>query len=322
MLRIPYSLRHPLSPLPATETMSNLLLAVVCLALGKLLQRVRQFPETSAQALNAYVIYVALPALILTQIPKISINPNLFAPVLFAWLLMTLSATVTWTIAKILELPTATTGALLLVTTLGNTSFIGFPLIEAHLGSAALPYAILYDQLGSFLALNTLGIAIANRYTEQAHTLTEPLWLKIIKFPPFGALVAGFILNFVALPFFVEDVLERLAATLVPVVMVAVGLQWRLRIERTDYKIIIFAIVFILFVKPFAALLLLSPFGFDTLIVKTIVLEAAMPAMISTGALALMYKLAPRLVSTIIGYSLMLSFLTVWAWSHVMEGMI
>lgn len=304
--------------------MSNLLLAIICLALGKLLQRVRQFPESSAQALNAYVIYIALPALILVQIPKVPLNSAVVAPVLFAWLIMSFSAAVTWTCARTLRWPPAITGALLLVTILGNTTFIGLPLIEAHLGAQALPYAILYDQLGTFLALNTVGIAIASHYSRAASQTAsdaspkrEPLWQKILKFPPFGALFVGFALNFMAVPLYIEEVLERLAATLVPVVMVAVGLQWKLRIERKEYPFILFALVFILLIKPLFALMLLLPLTIDPLIARTIVLEAAMPAMISTGALALMYQLAPRLVSTIIGYSLMLAFVTVWLWKLV-----
>jgi predicted permease len=296
--------------------MSNLLLALLCLAIGKLLQNVRQFPDSSAQTLNLYVIYVALPALILVQIPKIPLDPHVLAPVIFAWLMMGLSLGIVWLIARFFRWSATVTGGLLLVTVLGNTGFIGYPLIEAHLGKDALPYAILYDQLGTFLALNTLGIAIASRYAPEANIATEPLWRKILRFPPFSAIVLGFLLNFFDVPIakFVDDVLHRIADTLVPVVMVAVGLQWRLRIEKTEYKPIVFAIIFILLIKPFIALILLLPIKLDPLIAHAILLEAAMPAMISTSALALMYQLAPRLVSTIIGYSLILSFATVWGW--------
>lgn len=299
--------------------MSNILLALICLALGKLLQNVRQFPESSAQVLNLYVIYVALPALILVQIPKIAFGIDILMPVLIAWLVMGLSAVTVWLLSRYFKWCSSVTGALLLVITLGNTSFIGIPLIEAHLGAEAIPYAILYDQLGTFLALNTLGIAIASHYSQERHSLAEPLWLKIIKFPPFGALLFGLALAIgsVAIPAYLLDVLQRLAATLVPVVMVAVGLQWRLRIESAEWRIMAFALVFILGVKPLMALEFVTLLSLDALVAKTTVLEAGMPAMISTSALAVIYGLAPRLVSSIIGYSLILSFVTVWLWSLV-----
>src|SRR5690606_26336363 len=138
-----------------------------------------------------------------------------------------------------------------------------------YLGSDALPYAILYDQFGTFIALNTLGIAIASHYSPGTDTAPESLWRKILKFPPFGALLCGLVLNFTSVPAFIDDVLQRLAATLVPVVMVAVGLQWRLRIERTEFKFVLFALIFILFIKPLFAFISLMPFDLEPLIGKT-----------------------------------------------------
>ncbi len=295
--------------------MSNILLAITCLTIGKLLQRVPQFPASSAQVLNQYVIYIALPALILIQIPKVKLGADILAPVIVAWLVMGSSAIGTWLLARWRGWSPPVTGALLLVITLGNTTFIGIPLIEAHLGTEAIPFAILYDQLGTFIALNTLGVAIANRYSPQADRVPESLWRKMFKFPPFIALLVGFALGFVDVPVAVNEVLQRLAVTLVPVVMVAVGLQWRLRIERAEAGMIVLAIILILVAKPLLALALVSPLELELLMRKAIVLQAAMPAMISTSALAMSYQLAPRLVSTIIGYSLMCSFLTVWIWS-------
>ncbi len=295
--------------------MSNILLAITCLTIGKLLQRLPQFPASSAQVLNLYVIYIALPALILIQIPKVTLSAAILAPVIIAWLVMGCSAAGTWLLARWRGWSPTVTGAMLLVITLGNTTFIGIPLIEAHLGAEAIPFAILYDQLGTFVALNTLGVAIANRYSPQVDRDPAPLWQKMLKFPPFIALPCGFALGFVEVPALINDVLQRLAATLVPVVMVAVGLQWRLRIERAEAGIILLAIILILVIKPLIALALVSPLELELLMRKAIVLQAAMPAMISTSALAMSYQLAPRLVSTIIGYSLMCSFLTVWIWS-------
>lgn len=298
--------------------MSNLVLALVCLLIGKLLQRVRQFPASSAQTLNLYVIYVALPALILLQIPKLIFTLASLAPVLVAWLVMGLSAGITWLVARRWRLNRPVTGALLLVVTLGNTSFIGFPLISAYLGPTALPYAILYDQLGTFLALNTLGVAIANHYTDSPGNTPEPLWLKMLRFPPLGALMLGIVLGWLP-PFeLLDNLLRGIASTLVPVVMVAVGMQWRLRIDRSELSLIAFALSFILVVKPSIALAIVNLMQLDPFIAKISVLEAGMPAMISASALAVAYNLAPRLAATIIGYSLMLCFVTTWVWNALL----
>src|SRR5690606_10353459 len=47
---------------------------------------------------------------------------------------------------------------------LGNTSYIGYPMVEALLGAQALPYAVVYDQFGTFVMLSTLGLVVLARY--------------------------------------------------------------------------------------------------------------------------------------------------------------
>lgn len=281
-----------------------------------LFQRIKQFPENSALVLNNYVIYVALPALLLHEIPKLVLDHRALILVMIAWLVMIFSAVLTLFIARFLHWSRAVTGALLLVITLGNTGFVGYPLVEAHLGRDALPYAILYDQFGTFIALNTLGIAIASFYSGNK-TSIKTIGINIIKFPPFIALCFAFAFSFFSYPQWLSDILPRLASTLVPVVMVAVGLQWKLRMARNNLSPLLIALLLILFIEPGFAWLLTHLFNLDGLIAHTIVLEAAMPAMISAGVLATAYNLAPQLASSIVGYSLMFSLGSLWLWKFL-----
>ncbi len=298
--------------------MSNLVLVFVCLTLGLAFQRLKPFPENAAAALNAYVIYVALPALVLNEIPKLALDHRALIPVLMAWAVMAFSAGITFVSARYCKWSRPVTGAMMLVVTLGNTGFVGIPLIEAHLGNDAVPYAILYDQFGTFLALNTLGIVVAGYYSNDTGK-SSSLWRHIISFPPFIALPLAFALRFIGYPAWLSDILPRLASTLVPVVMVAVGLQWRLKLAREDVGPLAVALVLILILAPAFALALAMLLGLEGLVADVVVLEAAMPAMISAGVLAMAYQLAPRLASAIVGYSLMLSLLSVWAWRVLIQ---
>lgn len=298
--------------------MTNLYLVLICLFLGLIFQRVKQFPENSASVLNSYVIYVALPALVLYEIPKLELDHRALTLVLIAWLVMIFSAVITLVIAKFLGWSKSVTGGLLLVITLGNTGFVGFPLVEAHLGRDAVPYAILYDQFGTFLALNTLGIVIANIYSG-SHSSIKSIGINILKFPPFIALCFAFVLRFFEYPESLSEVLHRLASTLVPVVMVAVGLQWKLRLQRENLSPMLIALVLILFIEPGFAWMLTYLFNLDGLIAQSIILEAAMPAMISAGVLATAYNLAPQLSSSIVGYSLMLSLGSLFLWKFLVS---
>jgi len=293
--------------------MSNLLIILICLTIGLLLQKNRRLPDSFALSLNTYVIYVALPALVLYEIPHLTLDARAFLPIVFAWAMMISSAAFIWFFAKRAGWSRSVTGALMLTVPLGNTGFVGIPLVEALLGSDAVPYAILYDQFGTFVALNTLGSFIAAYYSGGA-TSWKSLIRTIISFPPFIALVLAFIALPLHFPDWFSNVLQRISSTLVPVVMVAVGLQWRLRLEREMIAPLALGLSATLFLTPLLAWVILHLLGINNLAAQVVVLEAAMPAMISAGVLAVNYQLAPRLASSLVGYSLLLSLATVWAW--------
>jgi len=293
--------------------MSNLLVIFICLTIGLLLQKNRRLPESFALSLNTYVIYLALPALILFEIPHLTLDARALLPIAFAWVMMVSSGLFIWAVSKRVGWSRSVTGALMLTVPLGNTGFVGIPLIDAFLGSDAVPYAILYDQFGTFIALNTWG-CFAAAYYSGGKSSWKQLGQTIVSFPPFIALVVAFITLPLEFPAVFSSVLERISSTLVPVVMVAVGLQWRLRLEKDMVFPLAVGLVTTLFLTPLLAWVLLHFLGINNLAAQVVVLESAMPAMISAGVLAINYQLAPRLASSLVGYSLLLSLATVWAW--------
>jgi predicted permease len=56
---------------------------------------------------------------------------------------------------------------LILTAGLGNTSFLGFPIIEALYGQEGMKTAILVDQPGTFVVLSTLELS-ATMYSKGA----------------------------------------------------------------------------------------------------------------------------------------------------------
>lgn len=293
--------------------MSNIAVVIICLLIGLLFQRSKHLPENAAASLNGYVIYVALPALILAEIPKLTLNHEALIPVVAAWVVMFFSALITFFTARWLGWSREITGALMLLVPLGNTGFVGIPLIEAHLGAKGIPYAILYDQLGTFIALNTFGVALAAYYGGGA-TSAAKILRNILVFPSFIALVLAFLLRFFAYPDWLAEALARISSTLVPVVMVAVGLQWRFKLESAHWFPLLLGSFYILVVSPAFAWLWLWLFDIQGLVAQVVVLEAAMPAMISAGVLAVSHNLAPRFAASMVGYSLLMGLISIWLW--------
>jgi predicted permease len=67
---------------------------------------------------------------------------------------------------------------------------------------------------------------------------------------------------------------------------------------------------------PLLAWPLSLAFGLEGERLQANVLESAMPTMITAAALAISHRLAPRLAAAMVGYSILLSLLTLplWAW--------
>ena len=175
--------------------MSNLLLLVVCLAAGMMLRRCGRAADNAHLALNALIIHLALPAVTLRTLHGFEFDPEHLMPVLMPWALFAIGAALFWTLGRGLGLTRPQIGALTLVGGLGNTSFVGLPMIQALHGRDGLGLGLLIDQLGSYLALSTIGVVAAAWYT--AGTRVTPLQMlrRIATFPPVLALLLALLLR-------------------------------------------------------------------------------------------------------------------------------
>lgn len=277
------------------------------LALGHLCARLRALPDTAPEVLNRFVITVSLPALVLRLIPKLHLEPSLVAMVLVPWVLLGVFATLVLLLARVFRFSRGVTGALLLCVPLGNTSFLGFPMVSALLGPDFVRYAVLYDQFGSFLILSTYGLFIVARYSGDAEPTARAMALRVVKFPPFIALLVALI------PFphprVLESVLERVGDTLVPLAMFAVGLKLSFR-PPAERGALIFGLGAKMLLSPLVAFAFVSLVGASPPVVRVAVFEAGMPSMITAGALSILAGLAPELAAALVGYGVLLALVT------------
>lgn len=286
--------------------MENFYLVLAYLAIGFLLRRLPAMPDNSGLVLNIYVLYVALPALILKNIKLLEFSFALLIPAVTPWLLLLVVLATVLLLSKVFGWSREVTGALLIILPLGNTSFLGYPMTEALFGQHAMPYAVVYDQVGSFIALATYVTIVAAIYSPTVSKPTpKTILLKIIGFPSFIALIAGLLLRDLHFPPFAVSLIDNLAATLVPVVMIAVGFQLTFRFSKNEITPLCSALLIKLALMPFSTWLIWRALGQEGLAVKISIFQAAMPPMISAGAIAIMAGLAPRLVSGVIGFGIL-----------------
>jgi predicted permease len=291
--------------------MENFIVTITFLLIGMLIKRLPAFPDETGTALNLFVIYISLPALVLLKIPELTFSRDLLVPAVMPWTMLLFSSTLVLMLSRVFQWDRPTTGCLLLIIPLGNTSFLGIPMVKAFFGEQAISYALIYDQLGSFLGLATYGSLILALYgTGDNKPTIQTALKKIITFPPFIALILAFVLKSFAYPATLTHLLKMMAATLVPLVMVAVGFQLTLRLNKQVMSQMSIGLGIKLILAPLVALLFCKIFGLKGEAVQVSIFEAGMPPMVSAGALAILANLSPALTAALVGIGILLSFAT------------
>lgn len=290
--------------------MQNFILICVCVLLGMLLRRISAFPQETAHVLNMFALYVSLPALILLKAPTITFSRDFMLVALIPWGLLCFSFGMVLLGARLWRWPRAVTGVLLLIVPVGNTSFLGVPMIQAFFGTAGLAHLIVYDQAGSILIFATYGSVILSLYGRD-NSLTLPVMArKILLFPPTAALAIALILR----PWLVSDTmtptLQSLASTLVPLVMTAIGFQLHCRLPRRLLAPLGYGLTIKLIAAPLLVLWGCRLANATGLAVNVSIMEAGMPPMVTAAAMAAVAGMEAELAIALVGVGIVFSFAT------------
>ncbi len=293
-------------------------LILAMLGLGMLFARLRALPDNAAETLNKVVLYVCLPAAVLTYVPRLQLDASLLGLMATPWLLMLATWALVSLATRVFGFARDVHAVLLICVALANSSFIGYPMVRALLGDAALPYAVVYDQFGTFLLLSTFGLLVLARYSGDRPPTALQVLARIGRFPPLWALLFALLLMPAQPPSWIGTALKQLADAMLPLVMLAVGLSIQLRLRREELRPLAVGLLLKLLVLPALALPLSWALGMQGLMFKANVLESAMPTMITAAALAISHRLAPRLAAALVGYGIVLSLVTLPAWMWVL----
>lgn len=297
-------------------------LILTMLALGMGFARLKLLPANAAETLNLVVLYVCLPAAVLIYAPRLHVDISLAGLIATPWLLAAATLLLVALATRLFKFRRDEHAVLLLCVALGNTSFIGYPMVRALLGEHALPYAVVYDQFGTFVLLSTFGLYVLAKYAGDEAPTAKLILLRILKFPPVWALILGLTVMPEQPPQWIASALQKLADALLPLVMLAVGLSIQLKLPRDEVKPLATGLLLKLLVMPALALALALLFGMRGGMLQVNALQSAMPTMISAGALAIAHNLAPRLAAALVGYGILLSLVTLPAWVWALRTLI
>ncbi|MGK0256450.1 MAG: putative permease [Arcobacteraceae bacterium] len=293
--------------------MSNFILIFLYMSIGFIFKNIKLPILNLHLKLNKFIIRLALPAMILLETPKLEFSANSMIPMYIAWVTMIASALLVYFLSKRYRFSREVTGSLMLVSVLANTTFVGIPVNTAYFGVEALPFIVLYDQLGTSFWLATYATIIVAYYGSKGAVSYVLIAKKIARFPPLIAFVLAITFSQYTYPHFFTTILEVLSFMIVPLALISVGLQLEFKLETSEVKPFVVSLVIKLIISPIIALFMCYIFGWsDLLIGKVSVIEAGMASMITAGVIASMNGLAPRLSNAIVAYGIAISMFTSW----------
>ena len=299
--------------------MENFLLLIVCFLLGIGLRLSGAIDEKGPAAINAVIINMPLPALAILYAHDLPLGPELILPAAMAWIVFGLSCLLFLLVLRRLPgMDRATRVCLVLTAGLGNTSFVGLPMIEAFFGHEYLGVGMLCDTAGTFMALAIPGIILAAGVSGEKIG-GRVLARRVLLFPPLIAIVAGFALQPVPYPGWFVSILERMGATLSPLALLSVGLTLRFGAIRSHARELLLGLGFKLVLAPLIIFVLyLFVLDATDTAARVTVFESAMGPMITGGIVAMTYGARPSLAAAMLGVGIPLSFLTLPVWFRLL----
>ena len=296
--------------------MSAFLLLALCPLLGMLCARQRWMPDNAPETINAWLLRIALPAVILEQIPKLHFDPRLLFPAVVPWLLMLSTMALMSLLGRRLNWSRSRIGAMTLCWGLGNTSFVGFPLLLALIGPAALGAAVIADQ-STFFVVNLIGLPVAAWYAGQE---SHPLELirRVFRFAPFLALFPAMAVGALGgWPPIVDTVLHRLGDTLTPLALFSVGLQFHPGAAWKYRGLIAIGATWKLLTVPLVLWGSARMLDLHGMPISVGILQMAMAPMITSGIIAREYRLEPEAANAMISVGIAISFISVPLWNQL-----
>jgi hypothetical protein len=256
------------------DLLTQLLPIFIYFGLGMLLRRAGVAEKAHGDFLLRFVFFVTLPLLILTAVPKLAFTPEkALLPVINIGvnLLCMLAA---WLAIRLRGLDNRTAGTLLVNTGILNNSFM-FPFILAVYGQSGFADAILFD-FGNALMMATFVYVLAFKYGGESGSRWTML-LRIMKSPLVWSLFIAIALSLTAtaVPAPVLGVLTPLAQMTGPLILVALGMFFSLRVTRVPLALLTAGIR--LGVGLAGGILLATLLGLDGQTFTVIVLCSAAP---------------------------------------------
>jgi predicted permease len=295
------------------------------LSLPVLQRRFKRPPHLSLPAfLGRFLFLVGVPLSIINFLHRADLSGGVFVAPLVAWgaIFLALACSRLWMRPQLSRWSRPAQGTFSLATMLGNTGYIGFPviLLLPQLGPDYFGWALFYDVLGTLLGAYVLGVILASQFGQRAEGETPGGWQKnlreLFRNPTILAFFLGLGLRAVPFPDLLATGLNGFAWSMVMLSLALMGMRLQQLRSWGNLKPAIAAVGIRMVLLPLVIGMVLTAFGMTGPARLVMVLQAGMPSAFATLVLAETYELDRELAVTCVGVSsvMLLFTLPLWLW--------
>ena len=284
-----------------------ILVPTLMIIVGIILRKTNVLSEEHSSLLSKIVINISLPALIFTNISTANIHSEMIYLPLIAFGVSLLCMLIAFIYSRIRSYTKVKTWTIIILISLMNTAFIGYPIVLGVFGNEGFLNAIFFD-MAIALIFVFFGIVLSTLFEGNKREVIK----NALKFVPLWAVLFGLLFNLFNIPlgYVMESSLTYLGNSAIPLIMLALGLTINFKEFKSYLSDTVFVVSVRLLLVPIFLYFILVYFGFDGMILNVSVLESAMPTAMNALVLAITYDLDVELVSSVIFVTTILSVLT------------
>jgi len=301
------------------STLIQLALLMACGAGWRLLTPAGLTAEQTRAVLTTLVYYLLLPAMVLDVLWTARIGLQSFQYTLLGVGCITFALACIWLLGMLFRIEARRMGALMLAAAFPNVTYLGLPVLEQTFGSWSRSVVIQLDLFAAAPLLFTVGTILARHYGEEREEKSRSV-LLFFNAPPFWAAAVALIFNHnnIVAPDWLSGVLQKLSATVTPLMLFSLGLalNWRaVTLRNLPYMLPVILVKMV--AMPLFALFLATYLTIDGSHKAAAVLDMAMPSMVLGIVFCDRYRLDSALYAMTVTVTTALSLLTLPFWHGI-----
>ncbi len=286
--------------------------AFIMIAVGYIAARFLSF---DLKTLSRFGLYILVPCMMFTAMARTTITASEFGQILGFYFVTTIILTIVASItARAMKLDAVSTSSFQLSILFTNCVNVGFPILLLAYGKTAIERALVY-MIAMQIVLQTYGVYLA----ASGQASIRDALKRVAQMPGMYAMVLGIAVNAFAIPIpaTIFDPLKLIADSLVPFLLVVLGMQLAGVSVRGNLRAASVATILRLVIAGMISILVADTMGLQGVTRQTMILENSMPTAIFGVALAQEFDTAVDLTTTVIFVSTLASMFTLTLWLAV-----